>query len=506
MSVFSNNAITDVGRLMLAKVHAGGIFEATRIVMGSGTIPAGKTAATMTEVAAPVVSMPVIEISRSNDGMVTYGAAYSNKNIETSFYFRELALFARVKYLDESGAASYDEEVLYSYGNAGDTADLMPAYTEAVVERHLDLVTWVGNETMVVLEVEDGVTIPARQKGQPGGVAAIDDAGNIEAAGKTVVNLGTPVNPGDAVPKSYADTKLPLAGGMMTGPINMNMQPVQNLPAPSGDGDAVSFEYAEKHYGAPPNLLRNSNFAHPVNRQGLTSYNVEGIFIDNWGVSNSQLSITLADGYIRFRSEYDSDTYIAQELAKNTLVAGKTYTAAVWLNNGAVVLSSFTPNPGDTLTGQDAGYGIIFELLMGTYLDGRLSIYFTSRTVADIKHLALFEGKYTRENLPAYPVAGHELELLRTTGPKGFRSTIPVTGWTQQASGFYRVTVSLKGILEQDRPFYDIDYSGLLAANAGAVEDAFAAISQLYALDGSYYVEAHAIPPVPIPICLEVYR
>ena len=97
MGSFVQNAITDAGDIMLAKVQAGAVFEATRIVMGSGYIPAGKTAETMTDVVAPVVTLSLNKIKASNDGMVTYGGVYSNKEVTADFYFRELALFARVK-------------------------------------------------------------------------------------------------------------------------------------------------------------------------------------------------------------------------------------------------------------------------------------------------------------------------------------------------------------------------------------------------------------------------
>lgn len=160
MAYFKDNAITDSGRRLLAEIQAGGgEFDATRLVVGSGNIPAGKTAATMTAVTTPVVSLEISKKEKTPDGKAIFGGYFSNKDVTTAFRFKEFALYARAIYRNESGAITgTGDEVLYSYGNAGDSADLIPAYsTSTVVEKSLDLVSWVGNETQINLEVSSGV-------------------------------------------------------------------------------------------------------------------------------------------------------------------------------------------------------------------------------------------------------------------------------------------------------------------------------------------------------------
>lgn len=161
MGNFSNNAITDNGRSLFAEVQAGAVFIPTRIVIGSGELPTGKTPAIMTDVVAPVVSLTINKKERTPDGKAIYGGVYTNKDITTAFYFRELALYARAEYRDETGAVLVEvPECLYSYGNAGSSADLMPAYsTNTVVERQMDLVVYVGNNTNIDLTVESGVYV-----------------------------------------------------------------------------------------------------------------------------------------------------------------------------------------------------------------------------------------------------------------------------------------------------------------------------------------------------------
>lgn len=159
MGNFSNNAITDVGRMLLADVQAGAVFVPTRIVIGSGSMPGGATTQGMTDVITPVKSLAINKKRRTPDGKCVFGGVYTNEEVTEAFYFRELALYAKAVYHNEDGSVkSEGVETLYSYGNAGTTADYMPAYsTSTVVEKQMDLVTWVGNNAQVDLTIESGL-------------------------------------------------------------------------------------------------------------------------------------------------------------------------------------------------------------------------------------------------------------------------------------------------------------------------------------------------------------
>lgn len=165
MANFNNNAITDVGRSLFAEVQAGAVFIPTKIVVGSGELPSGKTPKTMTAVVAPVANLEINKKERTPDGKAIYGGVYTNKDITTAFYFRELALYARAEYRDASGAVIRTvAECLYSYGNAGNSADYMPAYsTSTVVERQMDLVVYVGNDTKIDLTIDSGVYVTRKE-------------------------------------------------------------------------------------------------------------------------------------------------------------------------------------------------------------------------------------------------------------------------------------------------------------------------------------------------------
>lgn len=161
MGNFANNAITDVGRMLLADVQAGAVFTPTRIVMGSGSMTGGTTTQGMTDVITPVKSLAINKKKRTPDGKCVFGGVYTNEEVTAPFYFRELALYAKAVYLNVDGSVkSETAETLYSYGNAGATADYMPAYsTSTVVEKQMDLVVWVGNDAQVDLTIESGVYV-----------------------------------------------------------------------------------------------------------------------------------------------------------------------------------------------------------------------------------------------------------------------------------------------------------------------------------------------------------
>ena len=103
MGNFSNNAITDVGKMLLADVQAGGVFVATRIALGSGSMPGGATTQSMTNVITPVASIAINKKKRTPDGKCIFGGVYTNREVTAPFYFRELALYAKAVYLNEDG-------------------------------------------------------------------------------------------------------------------------------------------------------------------------------------------------------------------------------------------------------------------------------------------------------------------------------------------------------------------------------------------------------------------
>ena len=61
----------------------------------------------------------------------------------------------------------------------------------------------------------------------------------------SITNLKDPQFGGEAATKDYADKKLALTGGRMTGSINMGNNEITNLAAPTGGSNASTKKYVD---------------------------------------------------------------------------------------------------------------------------------------------------------------------------------------------------------------------------------------------------------------------
>ena len=138
MSAFIHSDITEAGLAVLSKGVAGKEIKFTRIVMGDGYMPDGKTPRTMSAVVSPKASIDITSIDIHGNNTVTVGGVFNNAQEDIGFYYRELALYA----LDPDPDAG---EVLYCYGNAGDYAEwIPPTGGVSVIEKTIDVCTVIG--------------------------------------------------------------------------------------------------------------------------------------------------------------------------------------------------------------------------------------------------------------------------------------------------------------------------------------------------------------------------
>lgn len=145
MSGFDVNAITDAGSLLIAKVMASrGSITFTRIVMGDGYMPGSQLPEHMTAVVSPKATMDITKCEVTGSGAAVVGGRYDNSEQSQDFEWRELGLYARDPDLGE---------ILYSYGNTGNSAETIPAGGGATaIEKLIDVVTYVGNDVTVTAE------------------------------------------------------------------------------------------------------------------------------------------------------------------------------------------------------------------------------------------------------------------------------------------------------------------------------------------------------------------
>ena len=79
-----------------------------------------------------------------------------------------------------------------------------------------------------------------------------------------IYNVKTPINNDQGVNKSYADTKLSLSGGLMTGNLDMNSDRIYNVAQPNGDNQPATKlwsenKFLEKSSGVMAGSLNTSN-------------------------------------------------------------------------------------------------------------------------------------------------------------------------------------------------------------------------------------------------------
>lgn len=145
MSTFINNDITNGGRVLIAKSYLGQKMNFTRIAMGDGYIPDNMSIRDMTDVVHSVVSVPITKMKINADGTVIIGGVFTNSDIATEFFYRELALFAE---------GEDKIEVLYCYGNAGEFAErITPVGGSSVIQKSTDIVTAIGTAANVTANI-----------------------------------------------------------------------------------------------------------------------------------------------------------------------------------------------------------------------------------------------------------------------------------------------------------------------------------------------------------------
>lgn len=251
----------------------------------------------------------------------------------------------------------------------------------------------------------------------------------IDGTGSVSTVAGVSPDADGNVPLTAADVKaLPVAGGTMEGPINMNGQKLTGLNAPTKDDEAANMGFVNQQVkkAAPRNLLDNSDFTNPVNQRGAASYNANKSYtIDRWiyrGATASALSI--GDGCITLKKADTAYTAFKQAINPDEHnLFGKTVTAAIKVNNVAgtcdLRLTNSNSSDSDTYAFEKEQFTSAGIILLTTTVPETLDYKIVSVSIAitsdtgscSIEWAALYEGEYTADNLPVYQPKGYGAEL-----------------------------------------------------------------------------------------------
>lgn len=145
---FGGLIITNKGSKLQVKAQTGVELVYTRVAMGEGSI----TTEVISELNSLINEIKSLDIERFkvlDNNKAVIKAAFSNSDVTTGFYFREVGVFAQDP--DEG-------EILYCYGNAGDTAEYIPSSSGSdIVEKTIDITTIIGNAANVSAVINESL-------------------------------------------------------------------------------------------------------------------------------------------------------------------------------------------------------------------------------------------------------------------------------------------------------------------------------------------------------------
>lgn len=144
---FPRPQVTAVGRALLTKVMDGEPLEFTRIKMGSGSLT-DVSADRLTNLVYTEASIEISQILRGDD-YVSIRGIFSNEDVTTGFYWREVGLFAKDPIMGE---------ILFAYANAGSIADYISPATASEIVRTVVMVVSISNASQITLVVDESLT------------------------------------------------------------------------------------------------------------------------------------------------------------------------------------------------------------------------------------------------------------------------------------------------------------------------------------------------------------
>ena len=131
--------LTNAGRDMLTQGRAGHVLTFTKVVIGDGTAT-GSAIDNLTAIKSPKLTLPIAKNETVHAGQMRLQFRVSNSLVNTSFYFREIGLMAKI----DDG-----QEKLYAYTTCGDKAKLVYDKTYPIQEKIINIDTVTDNAVNV---------------------------------------------------------------------------------------------------------------------------------------------------------------------------------------------------------------------------------------------------------------------------------------------------------------------------------------------------------------------
>ena len=150
MSNWGKPVLTKQGLKLQAKVDAGNAMQLTKCRLGSGTIGSDQQLENLTELVAPVQTLPIASVTYSDDSHACIiSAVTDNSTVTTGYYLREFGIYAK----DPD-----DGEILYAVASDSEP-DFIPAKgTSTVISQEIGVALTFANAANVTAAVNTSAT------------------------------------------------------------------------------------------------------------------------------------------------------------------------------------------------------------------------------------------------------------------------------------------------------------------------------------------------------------
>lgn len=150
MSNWGKPVLTKQGLKLQAKVDAGNAMQLTKCRLGSGTIGSGQQLEDLTELVAPVQTLPIASVTYSDDSHACIiSAVTDNSTVTTGYYLREFGIYAK----DPD-----DGEILYAVASDSEP-DFIPAKgASTVISQEIGVALTFANAANVTAAVNTSAT------------------------------------------------------------------------------------------------------------------------------------------------------------------------------------------------------------------------------------------------------------------------------------------------------------------------------------------------------------
>ena len=227
---------------------------------------------------------------------------------------------------------------------------------------------------------------------------------------------------------------------------------------------------------APRNLLDNSDFRiknNIINTKGLTDYSFDsGNVFDRWRLHwTGDGRVSIKDGYIELYRKTHS-TYLYQHPKDLESMIGKTYTVAAKVRyNGLIgwIDSTQRVNSGSLALNDWDIATCTFTVGSATSDIGKAGIEIATKADLsfEVQWVALYEGAYTKETLPAYLTKGKHVEMLNcgvSLQPRNLLDNSNFTNPVNQRS--FSSTTSTGESIGIDRWLFSVNSGGSISLTA----------------------------------------